>query len=71
MREIIFQNKPGDEWRVTKLALDAMQESTEQYLTQIFEDSSMCTTHRQRVTLSVQDMRLVRFLRGPSDPSYL
>lgn len=59
--------RDGD-WRITPEALGALQESAEVYITQMFEDSYLCTIHRGRITLQANDMQLVKYLRGPSDP---
>lgn len=56
------------DWRVTPQALMALQESCETYLVQLLEDSYICTLHRNRLTLAVKDMYLVKYLRGPRDP---
>lgn len=57
------------DWRITPEALAALQESAEMFIVQLFEDSYLCTSHRGRVTLQVNDMQLVRYLRGPADAS--
>lgn len=51
------------DWRVTGKALEALQESAEMYLTQVFEDSNLLTYHRQRCTLNVKDIKLAMYLR--------
>nr|ARC76693.1 Cid1 [Drosophila vulcana] len=48
--------------RITSLALQALQESSELYLTQRFEDAYLLTHHRGRVTLEVRDMALIAFI---------
>nr|ARC76685.1 Cid1 [Drosophila kanapiae] len=48
--------------RITEGALQVLQESTELYLTQRFEDAYLLTLHRGRVTLEVRDMALVSYL---------
>lgn len=50
-------------YRITPVALAALQESSEAYITQFFEDAYACTLHRGRVTLEVKDMNLLSFLR--------
>lgn len=44
-------------------ALLALQEASEAYLVQLFEDSYLCTIHAKRVTLFVSDMQLCRRLQ--------
>lgn len=57
----------GHEYRVTNLALLALQESAEMYLTQLFEDSDLAAMHSGRVTLTVRDLEFILFLRGRSN----
>ncbi|XP_055844860.1 histone H3-like centromeric protein A [Episyrphus balteatus] len=64
IRELLFKYA-SDACRITVQALEALQISSEIYLTQLFADAYVCTLHRGRVTLGVHDLRLVRFLRGP------
>lgn len=66
IREILTQSSREAE-RITLKALEALQVSSEIYLTHLFSDAYVCTLHRGRVTLGVHDLRLVRFLRGPTD----
>ncbi|XP_048506202.1 histone H3.3-like type 1 isoform X7 [Athalia rosae] len=48
-------------------ALEALQEATEMYMVQFFEDAVLLTLHAKRVTLHLPDMRLLRRLRGRND----
>nr|ARC76748.1 Cid1 [Drosophila auraria]ARC76756.1 Cid1 [Drosophila auraria]ARC76762.1 Cid1 [Drosophila auraria]ARC76764.1 Cid1 [Drosophila auraria] len=48
--------------RITEGAVQVLQESTELYLTQRFEDAYLLTHHRGRVTLEVRDMVLMAYL---------
>lgn len=52
-----------DDWRFTKQALLALQDSAESFIVQLLEDSYLCTYHRGRVTLIIRDMILARMLR--------
>jgi len=45
-------------------ALMALQESSEAYLTILFEDANLCAIHSKRVTIFPKDMQLVRRIRG-------
>lgn len=47
----------------TTTALEAIQEATEMFLTQILQDAYMLTLHRRCVTLSASDMVLIRSLK--------
>lgn len=52
-------------WRTQ--ALLALQEATESYLVNLFEDSYLCSLHAKRVTLMPSDIRLARRIRGRKD----
>lgn len=67
VREIL--QKYGD-FRVQSAALQALQESIEYFIVQMFEDCVLCCIHRKRVTVNDKDLRLVRNLRGVDDPAY-
>lgn len=67
VREII-QKQSDQQLMLTKDAASALQESAELYLTQFFADAIRCAIHRNRVTLTVSDMELTRYLRGRGDP---
>lgn len=49
--------------RYQTAALEALQESAELFLCQLFEDSYCCTIHAKRVTLFPSDMRLCQKLQ--------
>lgn len=49
--------------RITPDALKALQESSEMYTVQFLEDSYLCSLNRDRVTLSVKDVKLAKYLR--------
>lgn len=53
--------------RIQASALEALQEATEMYIVQFFEDAVLLTLHAKRVTLMRNDMILMRRLRGRSD----
>jgi histone H3 len=63
IREVLNLYCPKD-FRISKVALEALQESAETYLVQLFEDAYRCALHRKRVTLQPIDMQLIRCLRG-------
>ena len=64
VREMI-QNIQFD-LRVQRIAIDALHEAAESYLVGLFEDTQLCAIHAKRVTITPQDMQLVRRLRGES-----
>nr|UHA57727.1 histone H3.2 [Crypthecodinium cohnii] len=46
-------------------ALSVFQQAAEEYLMYLYNDAYLTTTHRRRVTLNTEDVRLVRRLRQP------
>ncbi|EFN71524.1 hypothetical protein EAG_08793, partial [Camponotus floridanus] len=50
--------------RIQATALEALQEATEMYIVQFFEDALLLALHAKRVTLMRHDMVLMRRLRG-------
>ena len=54
----------NNELRFSSQGLQALQESSESFLSGLFEDSYMCTLHAKRVTLMPKDMQLARRIRG-------
>ena len=50
--------------RMESSALLALQEASEAYLVDLFEDTNLCALHAKRVTIQVKDMQLARRLRG-------
>ncbi|XP_076755944.1 histone H3-like, partial [Xylocopa sonorina] len=53
--------------RIQVTALEALQEALEAYIVQFFEDCYLLTMHAKRVTLQINDMFLMRRLRGRDD----
>ena len=71
MREIATEIQLEKGWstpeatlRFTKEALGVMQTASELFLTNLLEDSYLCSLHAKRVTLMAKDMRLARRIRG-------
>lgn len=62
IREVLQQYSQRN-LRITPEALLCLQESSEIYLTQMFEDAYRCTLHRERVTMMPKDMNLALYLR--------
>lgn len=52
-------------WRVD--AIEAVQESCEDYLVSLMEDANLCAIHGKRVTIMPRDMHLARRIRGMRD----
>lgn len=52
------------EYRYSALAVMAIQEAAEAYMTSLFEDANLCAIHARRVTVFPRDVQLARRLRG-------
>lgn len=63
IRELLHEHSISTT-RITPTALTCLQESSEMYLVNLFADSYRCTLHRERVTLAVKDLQLVRYIRS-------
>lgn len=63
IREICTAITPKD-LRFQSSALLALQEASEAYLVQLFEDTNLCAIHARRVTIMPKDIRLARRIRG-------
>ena len=50
--------------RFSSQGLQALQESSESFISGLFEDSYLCTLHAKRVTLMPKDIQLARRIRG-------
>jgi len=50
--------------RFQSLAICAIQEAAEAYLTNLFEEVNLCAIHAGRVTIMPKDMQLARRIRG-------
>lgn len=65
IREIICNTvASGKNMRFQSSAMMALQEATEAYLVQLFEDCVLCAIHARRVTVMPKDMTLARRIRG-------
>lgn len=53
--------------RIQATALEALQEASEMYIVQFFEDTVLLAMHAKRVTVMRNDMILMRRLRGRDD----
>ena len=52
------------------IAVEALQEAAEYYITNLFDDANLCALHAKRITLQPKDMQLAMRIRGePQDPS--
>jgi len=50
--------------RFQSSAVLALQESSEAYLVNLFEDTNLCAIHAKRVTIMPKDLHLARRIRG-------
>uniref|UniRef100_A0A914PXB2 Histone H2A/H2B/H3 domain-containing protein n=1 Tax=Panagrolaimus davidi TaxID=227884 RepID=A0A914PXB2_9BILA len=60
VRETITKMSGGKNFRVQSEAIAALMQASEAYLVTLFQTPYWCTNHAKRVTLSVEDMQLVR-----------
>lgn len=65
VREIL--EKYGADVRVQRQAIEALRESSEMYVVQMFDDALMCMLHARRKTLQLRDIRLLKALAEPRE----
>jgi histone H3 len=63
VRFICHESLESASIRFQAIAMMALQEATETFLINLFEDSFQCALHTHRVTLMVQDVFLVHRIR--------
>ena len=61
-REVCQDFKTDCRWK--SIAILALQESAEAYLTTMFEDTNLCAIHAGRVTIRPRDVQLARRICG-------
>ena len=64
VREITQDIFAGLGLRFQSTAILAIQEASEAYIVQLFQDTNLCAMHGKRVTVMVKDIRLARRIRG-------
>lgn len=66
VREIVEKSTCSwyKKFRFQANALLALQEASEAYATQLFEDTLLCAIHAKRKTVMPKDMQLARRIRG-------
>lgn len=62
VREIVSNLK--ESFRMSPTCVEALQESTELYVTSVLADANLCTLHANRVTIYPKDIQLALKLRG-------
>uniref|UniRef100_A0A0L8GVC1 Core Histone H2A/H2B/H3 domain-containing protein n=1 Tax=Octopus bimaculoides TaxID=37653 RepID=A0A0L8GVC1_OCTBM len=48
----------------TDLFYDVLREAIEAYLVDLFKDTSLCTIHTKRVTITPKDIQLARLIQS-------
>jgi histone H3 len=64
VRELVQEHQHFVGYRFQALAILALQEASEAFLVNLFEDSCLLAIHARRVTVMQRDMRLALRLRG-------
>lgn len=62
VREVAQDFKP--DLRFQSTAVLALQEASEAYLVELFQDANLCAIHAKRVTIMHKDLQLARRIRG-------
>ena len=62
VRQILVKIKK--DMRIQSTGVLALQEVSEAFLIELFEDANLCTLHAKRVTLMVKDLHLAQRIRG-------
>lgn len=60
----VAQDVTSTPMRFQSIAILALQEASEAFLTGLFEDTNLCAIHAKRVTIMPKDMQLARRIRG-------
>lgn len=63
IREILYKYRA--DFRLQSQAIEALRESSEMYLVQMFSDALLCMVHARRVTLQIRDIHLLKALAEP------
>ena len=64
VKEILHGKLGKMEIRMQRIAVEALQEAAEYYLTNLFDDANLCALHAKRITLQTTDMQLAMRIRG-------
>ena len=60
----VMQDFTKEGMRLQSHALAALQEASEAYLVNLFEDTNLCAIHAKRITIMPKDIQLARRIRG-------
>ena len=63
-QNIVKEKNLPDDFRYQYAAMVALQEASEAYLVQLFEESQYLAIHAKRITLKADDIKLARRIRG-------
>ena len=64
VKEILHKKLGKTEIRMQRIAVEALQEAAEYYITNLFDDANLCALHAKRITLQPKDMQLAMRIRG-------
>jgi len=64
VKEINQELHPKNQYRFQASAVEAMRESAEKYVINLFEDANQCAIHAKRQTIQPKDIALARRIRG-------
>ena len=63
VKEILHDKLARTEIRMQCIAVEALQEAAEYYITNLFDDANLCALHAKRITLQPKDMQLAMRIR--------
>ena len=64
VKEILHGKLGRAEIRMQHIAVEALQEVAEYYITNLFDDAILCALHAKRITVQLKDMQLAMRIRG-------
>ena len=64
VKEILHKKLDKTEIRMQCIAVEALQEAAEYYITNLFDDANLCALHAKRITLHPKDMQHAMRIRG-------
>ena len=64
VKEILHGKLGRTEIRMQCIAVEALQEAAEYYITNLFDDANLCALHAKRITLQPKDMQLAMRITG-------
>ena len=64
VKEILHGKLGKTEIRMQRIAVEDLQEATEYYITNLFDDANLCPLHVKIISLQPKDMQLAMRIRG-------